>query len=114
LELTIRYKGLLPAAGAEKRIREKHAIRQELSGQLAAYWEQSRRLKKLFEHPKELQIAKRARDQFVVERPLADGTKFWWRWPLSGYNYIALVTQVLEAHVELKMASLSKESRNSF
>ena len=103
MELTLRYKGPLPAVGTDRRVREKHQIRQELSGQLGTYWEHSRRLKKLFADAKNLQIAKRARDQFIVDRPLADETKFWWRWPLCGYNYVPLVTQILKAHVELRM-----------
>ena len=63
MELTPRYKGPLPAVGTDRRVREKHQIRHELSGQLAAYWEQSRRLKTLFADVKNLQIAKRSSDQ---------------------------------------------------
>ena len=103
MELTLRYKGPLPAVGTDRRVREKHQIRQELSGQLAAYWEQSRRLKTLFADVKNLQIAKSSSDQFVVDRPLIDETKFWWRWPLCVYDFVPLVTQILKAHVELKM-----------
>jgi hypothetical protein len=107
VELTLRYRGPLAAAGANSRVREKHEIRAELSRQLSAYWEQSKRLKELFAQAQtqsqSLQIAELQKDQFVVPRPLKDVTKFWWRWPLSGYNFVPLVTQVQEVHVELKI-----------
>jgi hypothetical protein len=103
VELTLRYKGPLAAAGANSRVREKHEIREELGKQLAAYWEQSKSLKELFARGQALQVAELQKDQFVVPRPLKDGTKFWWRWPLSGYNFVPLVTQVQEVHVELRM-----------
>lgn len=103
MELSLRYRGLLPAAGTDKRVREKHAIRQELSSQIESYCEQSHRLKRLIADVGKLQTPKREKDQFDVERPLSDGSKFWWRWPLCGYNFVPLVTQVLEAHVELRM-----------
>ncbi|MCI0565350.1 MAG: hypothetical protein MN733_43350, partial [Nitrososphaera sp.] len=33
--------------------------------------------------------------------PLSDGTKFWWRWPFYGYNYIPLLTHIHLATCEL-------------
>jgi hypothetical protein len=100
MELTLTYRGILPAAGS---VQVKHRIRQELSGQLLAYWGQLGRLKQLVTDIPNLQVATMARDQFEVPRPLADATKFWWRWPLGGYNFVPLVTNQLESHVELRM-----------
>jgi hypothetical protein len=103
MRLTLRYKGPLPAAGSCKnRVGRKHKIRLQLHDQLAAYWQSIHRLKEMHADLKSLQVAKRASDQFVVDRPLADGTKFWWRWPLCGFDFIPLVTEIHRAHCELK------------
>lgn len=85
-------------------MREKHEIRLKLHDQLAQYWQQAPRLKDLFADLKGLQIAARGpHSKFVVDRPLADKTKFWWRYPLGGFDFIPLVTDIHECHCELSI-----------
>ena len=104
MELTLRYKGLLPATTrTEGRIPEKHAIRKELHKQLEVFWAEDHRLKALYGNWKSLQIPSRSREHFEVSRPLKDATYFWWRWPLAGYQFIPLITHVHELHCGLSI-----------
>ena len=101
MELTLRYRGALHSAGGANRVAEKHRVRKELSKQLEGHWAQDSRLDGMYQQWRELQIPTRSRDKFDVDRPLSDATKFWWRWPFYGYNYIPLLTHIQLAHCEL-------------
>ena len=114
MKLTLRYKGQLLSAHSSNRVKEKHSIRKYLHDQLAAYWQQNQRLAAMLADLKHLQIAHRSRDSFVVDRPLSDGTKFWWRWPLCGYDFIPLVTQIHGTHWELSIRLYRKPERSGF
>src|ERR1700730_17019189 len=50
---------------------------------------------------KNLQIAKRSKGHFDVDRPLIGYDKFFWRYPLCGFDFIPLVTHVHELHCHL-------------
>ena len=103
MELTLRYRGILHSAAGANRVAEKHRVRQSLGEQLAQYWKQDSRLDGMYNRWKELQIPARAKGKFVVDRPLKDNSKFWWRFPLCGNNYIPLLTHIQLATCELNI-----------
>mgnify|MGYP001606144215 CR=1 FL=1 len=108
MELTLRYRGQLAANG---RPSDKHKIRKQLHGQLDEFWRQDTRLSEIYKNLKQLQIPKRSRDHFEVDRPLPDPTFFYWRWPLCGYDFIPLVTHVHELYCYLNIRIYRKLGR---
>jgi hypothetical protein len=112
VELTLRYRGDdLAASGSDKRVREKHSIRKILHEQLASYWRENPRLRELNEKVKSLQIAKVAGAHFNVDRPIVGQDKFYWRYPLGGYDFVPLVSYVQELHcrLDIRIYRKSKE-----
>src|SRR5258708_22361726 len=113
MELTLRYRGadLAAASQSNKRVNEKHAIRCIFHEQLAAYWQENPRFKDLNQKLKSLQIAKLAGQHFNVDRPIVGQEKFYWRYPLCGYDFIPLVSYVqeLHCHLDIRLYRKSKE-----
>jgi hypothetical protein len=102
MELTLRFRGELPAATkSNARVLDKHRIRKDLHNQLAVFWAQHRSLVDINKDLKGLQITKRARGVFDVDRPIIGMKNFFWRYPLCGYDFIPLVTHVHELHCHL-------------
>jgi hypothetical protein len=94
----------LPAASrSSPRVLEKHQIRKALHEQLAVFWEQNPRFAEIRNDLKGLQIPKRSRGHFEVDRPIVGVKNFFWRHPLCGYDFIPLVTHVHELHCHLDM-----------
>jgi hypothetical protein len=101
MKLTLRYTGELTSNGGPA---EQHSIRKILHIQLVRYWETDSRLREIYKNIKSLQVAALGpHSRFDVSRPIIGIEKFFWRYPLAGYNFVPLTPGIRECHCHLSI-----------
>lgn len=116
MRLTMKYRGKLVATTtSNSRVLEKHEIRNQFHEQIKAHWDGHSLLKDI--DPKKCQVvSKSGTKQFDVQRPLKsqDGSEFFWRYPLGGFNFVPLANHVHEFHCELSIKMYRVSAPGSF
>lgn len=101
MEFDLKYRGLLPAATSNnKRVPEKHTIRQSVREQLEILWAKDSRFAKI--DPSKLQRGTKERGRFNVQRPIGDFPAAWlYHHPVRDIQFVPLITHVREARCRL-------------
>ena len=101
MEFDLKYRGLLPAATSNnKRVPEKHTIRQSVREQLEILWAKDSRFAKI--DPSKLQRGTKEGGRFNVQRPIGDVPAAWlYHHPVRDIQFVPLITHVREARCRL-------------
>jgi len=101
VEFDLKYRGLLPAATSNnKRVPEKHTIRQSVREQLEILWAKDSRFAKI--DPSKLQRGTKEGGRFNVQRPIGDVPAAWlYHHPVRDIQFVPLITHVREARCRL-------------